>query len=109
MKVYPGEILGVAGVVGAGRTEMATTIFGMDKVLGGSVLLGGADITGRKTKQVIAAGLNYVPEDRHLNGLFKICDVAANTTSSALFSKMMGSLFLNRKAEHDVTQKYVDS
>ena len=109
LKVYPGEILGVAGVVGAGRTEMATTIFGMDKVLGGSVLLGGADITGRKTKQVIAAGLNYVPEDRHLNGLFKICDVAANTTSSALFSKMMGSLFLNRKAEHDVTQKYVDS
>ncbi len=109
LKVYPGEILGVAGVVGAGRTEMATTIFGMDKVLGGSVLLGGMDITGRKTKQVIATGLNYVPEDRHLNGLFKICDVAANTTSSALFSKMMGNLFLNRKTEHDVTQKYVDS
>lgn len=109
LKVYPGEILGVAGVVGAGRTEMATTIFGMDKVLGGSVLLSGADITGKKTKQVIAAGLNYVPEDRHLNGLFKICDVAANTTSAALFSKMMGNLFLNRKTEYDVTQKYVES
>ncbi|MBP1556615.1 MAG: ATP-binding cassette domain-containing protein, partial [Oscillospiraceae bacterium] len=61
LKVYPGEILGVAGVVGAGRTEMATTIFGMDKVLGGSVILNGNDITGKKTRQVITAGLNYVP------------------------------------------------
>ena len=107
LKVWPGEILGVAGVVGAGRTEMATTIFGMDKVLGGKVLLNGRDITGRKTKQVIQAGLNYVPEDRHLNGLFKICDVAANTTSASLFGGALGRVFLNRKAEYDVTEKYV--
>ena len=109
LKVYPGEILGVAGVVGAGRTEMATTIFGMDKVLRGRVLLAGQDITGRKTNQVIRAGLNYVPEDRHLNGLFKICDVAANTTSANLFSAQMGRLFLNRKAEYNVTQQYVEN
>ena len=48
----------------------------MDKVLGGKVLLNGRDITGLKTRAVIQAGLNYVPEDRHLNGLFKISDVA---------------------------------
>lgn len=109
LDVYPGEILGVAGVVGAGRTEMATTIFGMDKVLGGSVILNGEDITGKKTKQVIKAGLNYVPEDRHLNGLFKICDVAANTTSSKLMSADMGKFLLNFKREYDVTQKYVEN
>lgn len=109
LKVYPGEILGVAGVVGAGRTEMATTIFGMDKVLGGSVILNGNDITGKKTRQVITAGLNYVPEDRHLNGLFKICDVAANTTSAKLLEISMGKFLLNKKMEYDVTQKYVEN
>jgi AI-2 transport system ATP-binding protein len=109
LKVYAGEILGVAGVVGAGRTEMATTIFGMDKVLGGKALLGGKDITGEKTRQVIQDGLNYVPEDRHLNGLYKICDVAANTTSANLFSASMGHLFLNRHQEYQTTQQYIDS
>ncbi|MFR1807520.1 MAG: ATP-binding cassette domain-containing protein [Pygmaiobacter massiliensis] len=109
LKVYPGEILGVAGVVGAGRTEMATTIFGMDKVLGGKAILGGKDITGLSTRAVIKAGLNYVPEDRHLNGLFKICDVAANTTSALLKDKEMGNCFLNKKCEHTVTKQYVDN
>ena len=107
LKVWPGEILGVAGVVGAGRTEMATTIFGMDKVLRGKVLLRGKDITGQKTRQVIAAGLNYVPEDRHLNGLFKICDVAANTTSASLFSRVLGQFLLDRRQEYDITERYV--
>lgn len=109
LKVYPGEILGVAGVVGAGRTEMATTIFGMDKVLGGRVLLKGKDITGKRTRQVIAAGLNYVPEDRHLNGLYKICDVAANTTSASLFGGALGRLVLSRHREFDITQRYIQN
>lgn len=108
LKVYPGEILGVAGVVGAGRTELATTIFGRDKVLGGKAILDGQDITGLSTQKVLAAGVNYVPEDRHLHGLFKISDVAANTTSAILGRKEMGCFFLNGKREREVTQKYVD-
>ncbi len=108
LKVYPGEILGVAGVVGAGRTELATTIFGRDKVLGGKAILDGRDITGLSTQKVLAAGVNYVPEDRHLHGLFKISDVAANTTSAILDRKEMGRFFLNGKREREVTQKYVD-
>jgi len=107
LKVYPGEILGIAGVVGAGRTEMATTIFGMDKVLGGKVLLDGKDVTGKKTRQVIAAGVNYVPEDRHLNGLYKICSVSANTTSASLSGGALGRFFLDRRAEYNVTQRYI--
>ncbi len=108
LSVYPGEILGVAGVVGAGRTELATTIFGRDKVLGGKAILDGRDITGMSTKQVLQAGVNYVPEDRHLHGLFKISDVAANTTSAVLEEKSMGKFFLNKKSEYDLTKKYVD-
>ena len=108
LKVYPGEILGLAGVVGAGRTEMAMTIFGRDKVLGGSVILDGKDITGLKTADVVKAGLNYVPEDRHADGLFKISDVASNTTSALLNTPQMGRFFLNRREEKKVTQQYVD-
>ena len=54
--LYPGEILGIAGVVGAGRTELISTIFGRDKTLGGKVILDGRDITGLPTKKVLEAG-----------------------------------------------------
>ena len=102
------EMLGLAGVIGAGRTEIATTVFGRDKVLGGKAILDGKDVTGLSTKKVLEAGINYVPEDRHLHGLFKISDVAANTTSAMLGDKSMGSFFLNKKEEYRMTQKYVD-
>lgn len=108
LKIYPGEVLGVAGVVGAGRTELATTIFGKDKVLNGRAVLDGQDVTGLSTAQVLKAGINYVPEDRRLNGLFGISDVAANTTSSLLENEVMGKVFLNKKKEEEVTQRYVD-
>lgn len=107
LKIYPGEMVGLAGVVGAGRTEMATTIFGRDKVLGGKVFLDGKDITGESTKQVIADGINYVSEDRFAYGIFKIRDVAENTTSSILNGKRLGSFFLNKAEEDKISETYV--
>ena len=109
LNIYPGEIVGLAGIVGAGRSEMATTIYGMDKVLGGKVFVDGKDITGKSTKDVIAAGLSYVPEDRFNDGLFRIRDVAENTTSSLLANSSLGKLLLNRKEEDRVSQNYVDN
>ena len=108
LKVYPGEILGVAGVVDAGRTEMAQTIFGMDKVLGGKVYLDGNDITGLSTQKVMKAGVNYVSEDRHADGIFKISSVAYNITSGVLSESFMGKVFLNQKKEKSLTQQYID-
>lgn len=108
LSVYPGEILGIAGVVGAGRTELATAIIGQDAVLKGTAVLDGRDITGLPTAKVIQAGINYVPEDRHLHGLFKISDVAANTTSSLLFNLSMGRFLLNKKEENRLTQSYIN-
>lgn len=106
LEVYPGEILGVAGVVGTGRTEFATTVFGMDECTGGKVYLAGEDITGKKTRHIIDCGLNYVPEDRHLHGIFKISDISVNTTSAML--SRMSKFFLNKKAEEKLTQQYID-
>jgi AI-2 transport system ATP-binding protein len=107
LEVYPGEILGIAGLVGAGRTELATTIFGRDKVLGGKAYLEDRDVTGLPTQKVIAAGINYVTEDRRLDGLFKISSVAANTTSSLLSGTELGKTVLNKKKETEITLKYI--
>lgn len=107
-KLYPGEILGIAGVVGAGRTELISTIFGRDKVLGGKVVLDGKDITGHSTSSVLREGLNFVPEDRHYHGLFKIRSISSNTTSALLGTDEIGKINMNRKKQNAIAQKYVD-
>ena len=107
LKVYPGEILGLAGVVGAGRTELATTIFGRDVVKGGKVTLEGKDVTGLSTRQMLDAGLNYVAEDRFLNGIFRISDVAANTTAANL--GRMSKVFINFREERRLTDHFIDA
>ena len=106
--LYPGEILGVAGVVGAGRTEMISTIFGRDKTLGGTVTLDGKDITGLSTKRILQEGINFVPEDRHYHGLFKIRSISSNTTSALLSSGEMGRVDMNRRHQREISQQYAD-
>ena len=106
--LYPGEILGIAGVVGAGRTELISTIFGRDKVLGGKVILAGKDITGLSTKQILQAGINFVPEDRHYHGIFKIRSISSNTTSALLSGKDVGAVNMNRRRQSEISQKYVN-
>ena len=106
--LYPGEILGIAGVVGAGRTELISTIFGRDKTLGGKVILDGRDITGMATKDILKAGINFVPEDRHYHGLFKIRSISSNTTSALLGGEEIGKVNMNRRVQKKIAQKYVD-
>lgn len=105
LEVYPGEILGVAGVVGAGRTEFATTIFGMDEVKSGKVELNGEDVTGLSTRKVLDKGINYVPEDRFLNGIFKIGEVGSNLSSA--YIRNSSKFFLNGKAEKKLADEYI--
>ena len=104
--LYPGEILGIAGVVGAGRTELISTIFGRDKTLGGSVVLDGQDITGLPTSKILQAGINFVPEDRHYHGLFKIRSISSNTTSALLNTREIGRVNMNRGRQKQIAAKY---
>lgn len=105
LEVFPGEILGLAGVVGAGRTEFAVAVFGKDVIKSGTVRLDGEDITGFKCNTIIEKGLTYVPEDRHLNGIYPISDVEANVTSGILghFNKF----FVDRKKANALTDQYI--
>ena len=104
--LYPGEILGLAGVVGAGRTELISTIFGRDKTLSGSVELDGQDITGLPTSKILQAGINFVPEDRHYHGLFKIRSISSNTTSALLNTREIGRVNMNRRRQKEIAGKY---
>jgi ABC-type sugar transport system ATPase subunit len=72
LELYPGEILGVGGLVGAGRSELFDAIFGIDPRVSGSIRVDGDEIAGKGTKAAIEAGigLGYVPEDRRNQGLF---------------------------------------
>ncbi|WP_208345211.1 sugar ABC transporter ATP-binding protein, partial [Aetokthonos hydrillicola] len=69
-QLYAGEILGLAGLVGAGRTELCRLIFGADSKISGEVFLHGKKLEINSPSDAIAAGIGYVPEDRKNQGLF---------------------------------------
>lgn len=91
-QLFPGEVLGVAGVVGAGRTELAEAIVGLEKILAGKVVLNERDITNDSFRRRLNAGLVYVPEDRHAHGIFPITSIKNNITSTILH-RLKGILF----------------
>ena len=76
--LHAGEVLGLAGLVGAGRTELARLLYGADDRAGGTIALGGRSIDIRSPEQSIEAGLVYLTEDRKGLGLFLDMSVAAN-------------------------------
>jgi len=82
--VGAGEILGLAGLVGAGRTEMSRLIFGVDKKTGGRLYLDGEELTIRSPGDAIKYGLGFVPEDRKLQGLFLQMSVGDNISMNVL-------------------------
>jgi ribose transport system ATP-binding protein len=67
--LYPGEILGLAGLMGSGRTELARAIFGIDRVDRGEVLIRGRRVDIGNPEEAISAGVSLVPEDRRIQGL----------------------------------------
>jgi ribose transport system ATP-binding protein len=84
ISVQPGEILGIAGLIGAGRTELALAAFGMLQRTGGSVSVSGRRVPSINPRTMIAAGVGFVTEDRKGQGLFMNLDVARNITGATL-------------------------
>jgi len=85
LRIAPGEVVGLAGVVGSGRTELAETVFGIRPVLDGKILLHGTELKGKRSpRKAMAAGIGYVPEDRHAHGVFLSGTVVENATSGVL-------------------------
>jgi len=80
LDVRAGEILGLAGLVGAGRTELARTIFGITPANGGEIFLRGEKIEIPSPREAVARGIAYVPEDRRRHGVILEMPVAQNMT-----------------------------
>ncbi len=82
--LHAGEILGLAGLVGAGRTELCRALFGLDPVEEGRVWVEGRPVRIRSPRQAVQAGLALIPEDRQRNGLAPRLPLGWNLTSAAL-------------------------
>jgi ABC-type sugar transport system ATPase subunit len=84
LEVREAEIVGLAGLVGSGRTELGETVFGLRDSSAGTVLLYDRDITGYSPSACVEAGLVYVAEDRGRNGLFAEVDMTRNATAATI-------------------------
>jgi ribose transport system ATP-binding protein len=104
--VRSGEIVGVAGLVGAGRTEMLQTVFGVTPPLGGSMRVDGKPVTPRTPRQAIAAGIGLVPEDRKQQGLILEMAVRQNVSLPSL-RRTQHAGFLNYSSERTLSEQTI--
>jgi ribose transport system ATP-binding protein len=100
-----GEVLGISGLVGAGRSELGKTIFGLYPIDEGEIFLEGKKVEFKSPKEAIENGIMYVSEDRKSEGLVLSMDVKSNITLSSL-DKFKRAIGLDKKKEERVTQEY---
>lgn len=104
LTVRRGEILGLAGLVGAGRTSLAQTIFGVQPALRGSIFMDGTRVSITTPREAIARGIYLAPEDRKKSGLLLDMSVAENISLPDLKSFASGML-INRSREENVAKE----
>ena len=106
-KLHRGEIVGFAGLVGAGRTEVVRAIFGADPIKSGEVILDGQKVHFKQPKDAIEAGIALCPEDRKEQGLIRFRSVQDNVCLP-VFQKMKKGLILDRKKQEALTEKAIE-
>ena len=108
-KLYSGEIVGITGLVGAGKTELIRTIIGLDKKAGGKIFINGKETQIRGPKDGFNKGIAVVPEDRKLEGLVLIRNVEENAAMCVTYRKTISKFgFINKKKEKNDVMSYVD-
>ena len=101
-----GEILGVAGLVGAGRTEVARAIFGIDRLQSGALYLDGKPVSIPDPGRAVELGIGYVPEDRKEQGLFLGLTVRSNIGAASLRRNSVAG-FMSAGREQRMAEEYV--
>ena len=102
-----GEILGFAGLVGAGRSETMKAIFGLSAHMSGDVFVKGQKVHIKSPIDALKYRIALVPESRKTEGLYKVQSVRYNSTIQVL-EQFIGKLHVNSKKEEEITQKYID-
>ena len=103
LSVREGEILGLAGLVGAGRTEAARVLFGLTPADSGTIRVGGKPVTIDSPDEAVGLGIAYVPEDRRRHGVIPPMSVASNATLATLREISRGGL-LDRGEERSLAE-----
>jgi ABC-type sugar transport system ATPase subunit len=105
--VHAGEVVGLGGMVGSGRTEIAKALFGAERPIRGTIRLNGRPVQFRSPKDAIAAGIALVPENRKVDGLFFNFRGPQNITIARLSALMTGP-FLNPRKEAHYSLEYFE-
>lgn len=105
MKIHKGEVLGLGGLVGAGRTEFAELIFGMRPVESGTFFLNGREYTPHSPRHAIDHGIGLVPEDRKARGVLLGLSIC-NNINMPIYSRISKASVINSKREHEIAEKY---
>ncbi|MFD5598805.1 sugar ABC transporter ATP-binding protein [Leucobacter sp. NPDC058333] len=108
VSVRAGEIVGLAGLVGAGRTEVARAVFGLDRAQSGTVRVDGRDVFARTPAQGLAAGIAYVPEDRKRDGIVHSASIKDNVSLPVLSSLSTGG-WISRTRERAMVRDQVET
>ncbi|MEK5323218.1 sugar ABC transporter ATP-binding protein [Aeribacillus sp. FSL M8-0254] len=104
-----GEILGFAGLMGAGRTEVARAIFGADKIDEGQIFINGKEVKINKPEDAVKHGIAYLSEDRKRYGLMLEMDVNSNILISSLSNYVNWLTFVNDSKGYVTSEEYVKS
>jgi ribose transport system ATP-binding protein len=107
LSIGAGEVVGMAGLVGAGRTELAEAVFGIRRIVSGELLLNGQPVEVRGPGDAIAAGILLVPEDRRLNGLVLEESVGFNLSLPNL-DRLSFLQMVKRSSEKEMGQRWID-
>jgi ABC-type sugar transport system ATPase subunit len=106
--VRAGEVVGLAGLVGSGRSEVAQAVFGLDRGARGTVTACGTDVSRKRTRARMRAGIAYVPEDRKRQGLVPALSCRFNI-SLTILELLRRVISINRKRENAVLEKQFTS
>lgn len=106
-KVRAGEIVGLAGLVGSGRTRLARTLFGIDKPNAGAIRIAGKRVTINCPREAVAAGMALVPEDRKLQGLILEMTVEENIVLAAIRQYQIFKL-IHRRRKRAAARQMID-
>jgi simple sugar transport system ATP-binding protein len=104
LRVMPGEIVGLSGLLGSGRTELALALFGLRPGYTGRVRLGGAEVRLDSVQRAIALGIAYVPEDRLTEGLFLPQSINRNILAASYEALSRGGLIRFGRARREAAE-----
>ncbi|MDR1613268.1 MAG: sugar ABC transporter ATP-binding protein [Planctomycetota bacterium] len=105
--IYPGQIVGLAGLLGSGRTEITRAIYGLDRLRAGEILVAGKPVAIRDSRTALNNGISLVPEDRRRQGLVLDFSIADNMVLPIL-RRLSGLVFIDRGRSAEVVRRYFD-